>query len=138
MEPIEEETGAHGHLEHSQCDSNSNLTGSFEKKAVAPSLGLCLKSTRHCLTDVDGGMQVLDPAKSQGSGEKEKKSLHEVSNGMIQPNIPTQRSRSVNYEIYNRKDKFDCPQNTHLVNKKEFVYSVNYPHAPKLDLSSIC
>lgn len=33
-------------------------------------------------------------------------------------------------EIYTDKNKdfIDCPQNTKLLDKKEFVYSVLYPH----------
>jgi len=65
--------------------------------------------------------------------------MHEVSKGMIQPNMPSKVNRTVNYEIYtgNEKDKFECPQNTNLVNRKEFVYSVKYPPGA-LDLSNIC
>jgi hypothetical protein len=45
---------------------------------------------------------------------------------MIQPNL----SKTVNYEIYhgNSQDKIDCPQNINLVDKKELVQSVLYPH----------
>lgn len=54
---------------------------------------------------------------------KSNRSLHEVSKGMmLQPNA----NKTVNYEIYtgNANDRFDCPQNIQLVNKKDFVKSV--------------
>ena len=70
------------------------------------------------------------------SNKSKSKSMHDISKGMIQPNVTSQVNKTVNYEIYLR-DKEDCPQNNHLVNKKELVYSVNYPHCA-LNLSSIC
>jgi hypothetical protein len=50
----------------------------------------------------------------------------EAQKGMIQPNL----SKTVNYEIYhgNSQDKIDCPQNINLVDKKELVQTVLYPH----------
>ena len=49
---------------------------------------------------------------SNSNKSKSNKSLHEVSKGMLQPNIPSQINKTVNYEIYtgNGKDKFDCPR----------------------------
>lgn len=48
---------------------------------------------------------------SNSNKEKSNKSLQEVSKGMLQPKIPIQANKTVNYEIYNgnEKDKVNCP-----------------------------
>lgn len=48
---------------------------------------------------------------------------------MIQAGGPLPLNKTVNYEMYTGRgsDRFECPQNTHLVNRKDFVYSINYP-----------
>lgn len=65
---------------------------------------------------------------------KSNRSLHEVSKGMmLQPNA----NKTVNYEIYNGNpnDRFDCPQNIQLVNKKDFVKSFQYYPHKRLNIS---
>ena len=75
-------------------------------------------------------MEPIEEKFIDDASSKSYKSLHDVSKGMLLPNIPQQNNKTVNYEMYtgNGKDKFDCPQNIQLVNKKEFVHSVLYPH----------
>lgn len=67
---------------------------------------------------------------ASGNTNKSNKSLHQFSNGMFQPKILNRGNKSMIDEIYTGKDKdkIDCPQNTKLLDKKEFVYSVYYPH----------
>lgn len=81
--------------------------------------------------------RIDDLDKSNSIKEKSNKSLHDVSKGMLQPNTVSQVNKTMNYEIYhgNAKDKINCPQNTHLVNKIEFVNSVQYLPHKDLNLS---
>jgi hypothetical protein len=62
------------------------------------------------------------------SKSKSQKS-HDASKGMLQPNLPSQGNKTVDYEIYggNARDKDECPQ-YNLCDQKEFKNSVQYPH----------
>ena len=55
----------------------------------------------------EGGVGIKDNDNSE-SNKSKSKSMHEVSKGMIQPHVPSQANKTVNYEIYSR-DKQDCP-----------------------------
>ena len=101
------------------------------EKLVAKTLEESKKEEPEIIVEAPNEPPVEESSSHFLNKTKSNRSLHDVSKGMmLQPNVPY-ANKTVNYEIYtgNEKDRFDCPQNIQLVNKKDFVKSFQcYPH----------
>ena len=82
-----------------------------------PDLAKTYKDTKMEPIEEGNCDETISKSKSQKS--------HDASKGMLQPNLPSQRNKTVDYEIYggNARDKDECPQ-YNLCDQKEFKNSV--------------